>query len=136
MPKNIRVVGEHWALIMAAGTSTWMDQANPKAVFKVGQAGDVGSVEFSNLIFETMGPQPGAILMEWNLGQASQGSNGLWDVHFRIGGSAGTKLQVRAEADFAAYQPLTLSSQTHAPRTQKLLRDPSLNVKQPSCCFM
>lgn len=80
---------------MAAGTSTWQDQANPKPVFQVGEVGDVGAVEFSDLIVETMGPQPGAILMQWNLGQSSQGSSGLWDVHFRIGGTAGTKLQVR-----------------------------------------
>jgi hypothetical protein len=31
--------------------------------------------------------------MEWNLGETSQGSSGLWDVHFRVGGSAGTQLQ-------------------------------------------
>jgi len=31
--------------------------------------------------------------MEWNVKQTSQGSAGMWDVHFRIGGSAGTQLQ-------------------------------------------
>jgi glucan 1,3-beta-glucosidase len=31
--------------------------------------------------------------MEWNLAGASQGSAGMWDVHFRIGGAAGTELQ-------------------------------------------
>ena len=93
VPKNIRITGEIWPLIMAGGDKFFKDQANPKPVFKVGNAGDSGAVEISDLIFETLGPQPGAILMEWNLGQTSQGSSGLWDVHFRIGGSAGTKLQ-------------------------------------------
>jgi glucan 1,3-beta-glucosidase len=93
VPKNIRITGEIWPLIMAGGSSTWQDQANPKPVFQVGQPGESGSVEMSDLMFETIGPQPGAIMMEWNLGQTSQGSSGLWDVHFRIGGSAGTKLQ-------------------------------------------
>jgi glucan 1,3-beta-glucosidase len=93
VPKNIRITGEIWPLIMAGGDSFFKDQANPKPVFKVGNAGESGAVEISDLIFQTLGPQPGAILMEWNLGQTSQGSSGLWDVHFRIGGSAGTKLQ-------------------------------------------
>ncbi|OBT63534.1 hypothetical protein VE03_07016 [Pseudogymnoascus sp. 23342-1-I1] len=93
VPKNIRITGEIWPLIMAGGDSFFKDQANPKPVFKVGNSGESGAVEISDLIFQTLGPQPGAILMEWNLGQTSQGSSGLWDVHFRIGGSAGTKLQ-------------------------------------------
>lgn len=93
VPKNIRITGEIWPLIMAGGSSTWQDQNNPKPVFQVGEVGDVGSVEMSDLIFETLGPQPGAIIMEWNVAEASQGSAGLWDVHFRIGGSAGTQLQ-------------------------------------------
>ncbi|KFY58712.1 hypothetical protein V497_04688 [Pseudogymnoascus sp. VKM F-4516 (FW-969)] len=93
VPKNIRITGEIWPLIMAGGDEFFKDQANPKPVFKVGNDGDSGAVEISDIIFQTLGPQPGAILMEWNLGQTSQGSSGLWDVHFRIGGSAGTKLQ-------------------------------------------
>ena len=93
VPKNIRITGEIWPLIMAGGSSTFKDQNNPKPVFRIGEVGDVGSVEMSDLMFETIGPQPGAIMMEWNVKEASQGSAGLWDVHFRIGGSAGTQLQ-------------------------------------------
>jgi glucan 1,3-beta-glucosidase len=93
VPKNIRITGEMWPLIMAGGTTSFKDQTKPTAVFQVGQPGDVGSVEFSDIIFETQGAQPGAILVEWNVGEASQGSTGLWDVHFRVGGTAGTQLQ-------------------------------------------
>ncbi|CZS90114.1 probable glucan 1,3-beta-glucosidase [Rhynchosporium agropyri] len=93
VPKNIRITGEIWPLIMAGGNGAFKDQNNPKPVFQVGQVGDVGSVEMSDLIFETLGPQPGAIMMEWNVKETSQGSAGLWDVHFRIGGTAGTQLQ-------------------------------------------
>jgi hypothetical protein len=93
VPKNIRITGEIWPLIMAGGSTSFQDQANPKPVFQVGQPGDSGSVEMSDLIFETLGPQPGAILVEWNVAESSQGCSGMWDVHFRIGGSAGTKLQ-------------------------------------------
>ena len=55
--------------------------------------GDMGAVEISDLIFETLGPSPGAILMEWNVQETSKGACGLWDVHFRVGGTAGTQLQ-------------------------------------------
>lgn len=92
VPSNIRITGEIWPLIMAKG-SFFSDSNSPQPVFRVGQTGDTGSVELSDLIFETMGPLPGAIMMEWNVAETSQGSCGLWDVHFRIGGSAGTELQ-------------------------------------------
>ena len=92
VPKNIRITGEIWPLIMAGGPS-FSDQTNPQPVFRVGMPGDQGAVEISDLIFETLGPRPGAILMEWNVADSTQGACGLWDVHFRIGGTAGTQLQ-------------------------------------------
>lgn len=75
---------------MASGFN---NQNNPKPVFQVGQPGDVGTVEMSDLVFQTIGPNPGAIMVEWNVAQESPGSVGMWDVHWRIGGSAGTQLQ-------------------------------------------
>lgn len=92
VPKNIKIVGEIWPLIMVGGTK-FKDQNNPQPVWQVGQPGDVGNVEIQDIIFETLGPQPGAIIVEWNVAGSSQGSVGLWDVHWRIGGSAGTQLQ-------------------------------------------
>jgi hypothetical protein len=92
VPKDIRITGEIWPLIMAKGAA-FADQSNPTPVFQVGQPGDTGSVEMSDLIFETLGPAPGAILVEWNVAESFQGSSGMWDVHMRIGGSAGTELQ-------------------------------------------
>lgn len=103
VPANIKITGEMWPLIMAAGSANFQDQANPKPVFQVGNAGETGAVEMSDLIFETQGAQPGAILMQWNTGASSAGSNGLWDVHFRVGGSAGTQLQ----SDTCAKNPNT-----------------------------
>ena len=92
VPKNIKMTGEIWPLIMASGNA-FANQASPAPVFQVGQPGDTGAVEMSDLIFETKGPAPGAILVEWNVAEISQGAAGMWDVHFRIGGSAGTGLQ-------------------------------------------
>lgn len=93
IPKDIKIVGEIWPLILADGAS-FNDQANPKPVFQVGQAGETGSVEMSDLILETAGAAPGAIMIEWNVAGTSAGAAGMWDVHTRIGGSAGTQLQL------------------------------------------
>lgn len=94
VPQNVRITGEIWPLIMASGTA-FSDQTKPAPVFQVGQPGDEGCVEMSDLIFGTKGPQPGAILVEWNLAEpvGQQASSGMWDVHMRIGGAAGTNLQ-------------------------------------------
>jgi glucan 1,3-beta-glucosidase len=92
VPSNIKITGEIWPLIMVQG-SAFQDINNPKPAFQIGQPGDVGSVEMSDLVFETIGAAPGAIILEWNVAQESQGSAGMWDVNFRIGGTAGTQLQ-------------------------------------------
>ncbi|WEW54745.1 pectate lyase superfamily protein [Emydomyces testavorans] len=92
VPKNIKITGEIWPLLMATGPA-FSDEKNPIPMLQVGQPGDKGVVEISDLILETKGPTPGAILVEWNIHEETQGSVGMWDVHFRVGGSAGTELQ-------------------------------------------
>ena len=92
VPSNIKITGEIWPLIMASGTA-FSSQTSPAPVFQVGQPGSTGAVEMSDLMFETKGAAPGAVMIEWNLGASFQGSSGMWDVHVRIGGTAGTGLQ-------------------------------------------
>lgn len=92
VPKDIKITGEIWPMIMVHG-SKFQDEKNPVPAIQVGQKGEAGSVEMSDLVIVTKGPAPGAILMEWNVAGSKQGSAGMWDVHFRIGGAAGTKLQ-------------------------------------------
>ncbi|KAL4936266.1 hypothetical protein BDV06DRAFT_95871 [Aspergillus oleicola] len=92
VPTNIKIVGEVWPVIMAHGEK-FSDEQNPIPLLQVGQPGDTGSVEISDLTLLTKGPAPGAILMEWNIAEETPGSVGMWDVHFRVGGSAGTELQ-------------------------------------------
>lgn len=88
VPKTIKIVGEIWSLLVATGFS---DPNKPTPVFQIGQPGDVGAVEISDIIFETKGPNGGAIMIEWNLA-SDQGKSGMWDSHVRIGGSLGTEL--------------------------------------------
>ena len=71
------MVGEGWSVIAGKGTA-FQDQANPKPVVKVGSVGSSGPVEITDMIFSTIGPAQGAIVVEWNVRESSQGSAGLW----------------------------------------------------------
>lgn len=92
IPRNSKLVGETYPLIMSSGTY-FADMSKPKPVVRVGRHGESGSIEWSDMIVSTQGAQTGAILIEFNL-EASDTPSGIWDVHTRIGGFAGSKLQV------------------------------------------
>lgn len=92
VPKNVKIVGEVWPVLMAHGEK-FSNEQKPIPMLQVGKPGEKGSVEISDITVQTKGPAPGAILMQWNLAEEQQGSVGMWDTHFRIGGSAGTELQ-------------------------------------------
>ena len=77
---------------MATGP-TFADQNNPKPMWRIGNPGDSGSVEITDIVFEALGPIPGCIIVEWNIKQSTPGGAGMWDANYRIGGSAGTNLQ-------------------------------------------
>ncbi|KAF2099288.1 family 55 glycoside hydrolase [Rhizodiscina lignyota] len=94
VPANIRMTGEEFPMIMVDGSSpTFSDINNPKPAWRVGNPGDVGHVEMTDMVFETRGPAPGAIIIEWNLAGDQPGNAAMWEVHWRIGGTAGTLLQ-------------------------------------------
>jgi hypothetical protein len=94
VPPGSRIVGEVWSVISATGKK-FSDPTKPKVMFQIGEPGDHGVAELSELLFSTHGPAPGAILVKINIRDpyGEQGAVGLWDVHFRIGGAIGTKLQ-------------------------------------------
>ncbi|KAF3910421.1 hypothetical protein ABW20_dc0105272 [Dactylellina cionopaga] len=92
IPVGSRIVGEAWSQIMGTG-SYFGDIANPKVMIKVGNVGDSGVIEIQDMIFTTSGATAGAIIMEWNVKQSTQGSAAMWDSHVRIGGARGTYLQ-------------------------------------------
>ncbi|OQE59001.1 hypothetical protein PENNAL_c0346G01177, partial [Penicillium nalgiovense] len=92
IPKNSRIIGQAWSQIMATGPK-FQDMSSPHVAIRVGQEMDVGIVEIQDLLFTVSGPTAGAVLMEWNLHESTQGSAGLWDSHFRVGGAKGSNLQ-------------------------------------------
>lgn len=77
IPKNSRIIGQAWSQIMATGPK-FQDMSSPHVAIRVGQEMDVGIVEIQDLLFTVSGPTAGAVLMEWNLHESTQGSAGLW----------------------------------------------------------
>ena len=91
IPAGSQIVGESYSVIMSSG-DTFADVSTPIPVVQIGNPGDSGSVQWSDMIVSTQGSQPGAVLIEWNL--AATSGSGMWDVHTRIGGFTGSDLQV------------------------------------------
>lgn len=92
IPSGSKMVGESYPVIMSSGQS-FAEMDFPTAVVQVGRPGEAGNVEMSDIVIATQGSQPGALLIEWNLDSPGEPS-GMWDVHTRIGGFAGSKLQL------------------------------------------
>lgn len=92
VPAGSRIVGEAYPVILSSG-AYFADMTLPKPVVQIGKAGEVGQVEWSDMIVSSRGAQAGAILIEWNLASTGMPS-GMWDVHTRVGGFKGSNLQV------------------------------------------
>ncbi|KAH6647435.1 pectate lyase superfamily protein-domain-containing protein [Truncatella angustata] len=93
VPVGSKIIGSGWSQLMGTG-SYFQDESNPQVMVQVGNEGDSGIIEITDLLFTVKGPTAGAILMEWNVHEDSQGSAGMWDSHFRVGGATGSDLQV------------------------------------------
>lgn len=93
IPANSKIVGESYSVILSSG-SYFANIDSPQPVLQIGRPRESGAVELSDLIISTQGPQAGAILIEYNLASPSTAPSGLWDVHTRIGGFAGSNLQL------------------------------------------
>jgi len=94
IPEGSRITGEAYPIILSSG-KFFANEAEPKPVVQIGKPGSRGAVEWSNTIVSTKGYQPGAILIEYNLASPTSRPSGLWDVHVRIGGFAGSELQLK-----------------------------------------
>ncbi|TFK33476.1 exo-beta-1,3-glucanase [Crucibulum laeve] len=95
IPAGTQMVGEAWSVIAGKG-SAFQDQNNPQVVVKVGAANSQGIMEITDIIFSTIGPAPGAIVVEWNVKQPAnvQAGAGMWDSHIITAGTAGSNLEV------------------------------------------
>jgi glucan 1,3-beta-glucosidase len=91
VPVGSRIIGSGWSQIMGTG-SAFKDETSPKAVVQVGEVGDEGVIEITDMMFTVKGPTAGAVLVEWNVHESTQGSAAMWDSHFRVGGTTASEL--------------------------------------------
>lgn len=77
IPVGSRIVGQAWAQIMATGPK-FADALLPRVAVRVGSPGEAGVVEIQSMMVTVKGATAGAVLMEWNVHESSQGSAGLW----------------------------------------------------------
>ncbi|XXG95201.1 hypothetical protein Hte_001461 [Hypoxylon texense] len=93
IPTGSRVQGSAWSQIQGAGFY-FNDVNNPRVVVQVGNRGDVGTMEIVEMMFTVQGATAGAIVLEWNVHEVSQGSAAMWDSHVRVGGALGSDLDI------------------------------------------
>ncbi|KAJ7582652.1 glycoside hydrolase family 55 protein [Mycena floridula] len=93
IPSNVHIVGEAWSTLAGAGPF-FQDINNPQVVVKVGEKGSTGKVEISDMLFTTVGPAAGAIVVEFNV-HGEQAAAGMWSSHIRLAGAAGSNLQAQ-----------------------------------------
>lgn len=67
-----------WATITGNGDS-FKDVANPKPVVKVGNDGDVGVAQISDMRFTVSDVLPGAIIVQFNMAGNAPGDVALWN---------------------------------------------------------
>ncbi|KAK3331350.1 pectate lyase superfamily protein-domain-containing protein [Apodospora peruviana] len=107
VPAGARIVGEGLAAVIMGAGPRFSDMSKPHSVVRVGMPGEVGYIEMSDLIVSTQGATAGAVLIEYNLdtpagkpapnlcdNTSGNQPSGLWDVHVRVGGFAGSQLQL------------------------------------------
>ncbi|KAI9151257.1 Glucan 1,3-beta-glucosidase [Paramyrothecium foliicola] len=92
IPAGARIVGEGLASNVIGGGPNFSNRGQPRAVIQVAKPGEVGTIEWSNMVVATRGAAPGAIVVQYNL-NSPLGTEpaGMWDVHIRVGGFAGTE---------------------------------------------
>lgn len=94
LTKLLGITGAVWSQLVASGDK-FGDALDPQPMLRVGSEGEVGLVEITDMLFTSIGALPGLVMVEWNMGpDGIRGSAAMWDSHFRVGGAAGTKLQV------------------------------------------
>ncbi|KAH7912071.1 glycoside hydrolase family 55 protein [Hygrophoropsis aurantiaca] len=80
IPADTQVIGEAWSTILGGG-DRFQNQDEPHVMVKIGEAYTQGVLEITGMMFSTVGPAPGAIVLEWNVREPwnQQGGAGMWD---------------------------------------------------------
>ncbi|KAH8200115.1 hypothetical protein TruAng_005736 [Truncatella angustata] len=86
IPPGTRLVGEQLSIFAGNGTA-FSDADNAIPVFRVGNSGEKGIAQISDILVEVSNVLPGSILMEVNMAGNEPGDVGVWNTVLRVGGS-------------------------------------------------
>ncbi|KAK4217156.1 pectate lyase superfamily protein-domain-containing protein [Rhypophila decipiens] len=89
VPPGSRLVGEAFSIISGAG-SLFSDAENPQPIVRVGNSGDKGVAQLTDMVVSVAEVLPGATLVEVNMAGENPGDVGFWNCVFRVGGTADT----------------------------------------------
>lgn len=135
-PPGSRVHGEGWSVISASG-SKFTDEESPQPLIRVGNAGEVGIAQFSDMVFSVAEVLPGCKLVEVNMAGREAGDVGFWNTHVRIGGAVGSTTQTECDGSPADCKAafmmvhLTPSSSAYIENMWLWTADHDLDVCQP-----
>ncbi|PGH05248.1 hypothetical protein AJ79_06859 [Helicocarpus griseus UAMH5409] len=91
VPPGSRIVGEFMSMISGSGPN-FGDIDHPRPVVQVGQKGDIGLSEMTDMLITIAEILPGAILLEVNMAGANPGDVSFHTTHLFIGGIAGSEV--------------------------------------------
>lgn len=77
---------------------TFEDETNPQVMFRMGEPNTRGLIEVSDIAFDVANVLPGAILVEHNAAGLKPGDVGLWDTHFRAGGTISSEVETKCRS--------------------------------------
>ncbi|KAF2095560.1 pectin lyase-like protein [Rhizodiscina lignyota] len=97
IPPGSRIIGEALSAISASG-DTFKDANNPVPMVQLGQSGDQGVGQISDMLFTVADVLPGCILLEINMKGAALGDVGIYNSHFRIGGALGSTVETSCQS--------------------------------------
>jgi glucan 1,3-beta-glucosidase len=98
VPPGSRIVGEVWSVITASG-SNFNSSDNPRALLRVGEPGDVGIAEVSDMLMTVSDLLPGTILIEVNMAGTSPGDVSFHNTHTRVGGAADSRVETACQSE-------------------------------------
>ncbi|KAH8810931.1 pectin lyase fold/virulence factor [Xylogone sp. PMI_703] len=92
VPPGSRLVGEVWSVIsdMYSSNEDFANSSFPIPLIQVGNPGEVGVAELSDLVLTTSDILPGTILLQIHMAGINPGDVSTSNVHTRIGGAADT----------------------------------------------
>lgn len=86
IPVGSRIVGQVWPMIIGVGAK-FQDEQQPRPVVRVGKPGDSGVVEISDMLFTAYAGLVGAVVVEWNVRESTQGSAAMWSTYKQVDSS-------------------------------------------------